>query len=226
MTISFLFLALSVSPAFADKTPECGVGRHWVRAHHSNAYTRADGTPVSASEVPSHCQTNPPSFAKWSEKLKRGMPPKWIEKSEKISAWTPEERERILDALGNLPSELLRDSVDGIYRLKRSAPYDKNPASGVRGEIAVYDPAFAEKQNLSRILGHELAHELFNNLNTPEKDLYRELADWTLSKTPSGDYILVPTRPRDAYVKMTAKRILPRTLPIILNTSYSIPRHS
>ncbi len=118
MQISLLFLTLFASIASADKTPSCKPGQHWVRAHHRRAYIRADGAPVSASAVTPHCQNNPPSLAKWNERLKVGTPPRWIQKNEKPKAWTTEEKERVLEALASLPLELLRDSIDGNLPIK------------------------------------------------------------------------------------------------------------
>jgi hypothetical protein len=35
---------------------KCSPGQHWVRSHSRGAYTRSDGTLVSATHVQAHCQ--------------------------------------------------------------------------------------------------------------------------------------------------------------------------
>ena len=98
---------------------QCPSGLHWVRPHPRRAYTRSDGTHVSATQVRAHCQGNPPAYAVWNPRLKSGFPTKWENKSEKARPWAEDEKERVLEALSVLPDDLLAKSVEGIYRLEK-----------------------------------------------------------------------------------------------------------
>jgi hypothetical protein len=200
---SILVVSGLASNAEASELGRCSSGEHWVRAHERRAYLRADGTPVDASHVSAHCHPNPPSYAKWAERLRPGMPPGWLNKTEKQSAWTDEEKERILEALSSLPKELLAAPVNGIYRLKQSESYEKNPASGHDDTAAVYDSAFEKSQNLARVLGHEFAHRVYSQFSGVDARSYNSAADWRVVKTPSGEVVFVPMR--EAFVEEDGK---------------------
>ena len=161
----------------APKTKICPPGEHWVKAHHRRAYIRSDGSKVSATEVTAHCQKDPIGSSFWKPKLKTGKPPGWERAQEKVGAWTPEEDERVLEALALIPDSLWAKTLNGIYRLGKSVDYP-NPASSMSGQIALYDTAFDETRNLTRILAHELAHESYRNLSQDEAKSYGEAANW------------------------------------------------
>lgn len=111
----------------------------------------------------------------------------------------------MLEAFSQLPPELLKDSVESIFRLIKSSLYDRNPASGESGEIAVYDAAFNSKVNLARVLAHEFAHEVYRQLSYAELDDYRKAADWLNIKIPQSTggnkFQSIPNRDSDAYVE-------------------------
>ncbi len=187
-------LPLNTLAAPAPAAQTCPAGEHWVQAHHRNGYIRGDGVAVSATDVVAHCHPNPPTYSVWKDKLLNGLPPGWELKSEKSKPWTIAERERILEALALLPPALLNLPIKGIYRGVRSSLDNANPASGNAGAIVIYDPAFMDKENLSRILAHELAHEEYRQLSDADRRNYSETAQWKTRQTPSGKQILVPMR--------------------------------
>jgi hypothetical protein len=181
----FLFSFLDASQALANKkdpVPPCQLGEHWVRAHHRNAYVRVDGTSVSASQVLAHCQKDPPSYAKWKTRLLDSNATRGWKKSEKQKPWSEDERERVFEALSELPELLLLDSVHSIYRAVKSEDFDQNPASGDDGFIVLYDHAFIPKQNLGRVLAHELAHELFRRVSDDTRKQYASSVGWKTVK--------------------------------------------
>ncbi len=55
--------------------------------------------------------------------------PAWGKK-EKVKNWKEEERERAFEALAELPSSILVESVKSIYRSEKSSQYEKNPEAG------------------------------------------------------------------------------------------------
>lgn len=185
-TLLFTFMFSSVSFATVEKAKEkksnlCPSGEQWVRAHTQNAYTRADGTPVSVSSHKAGCQKNPSSYAVWNDRLKTNRPPKWEFKNEISKAWTEDEKEKVLEALAVLPPLLVNEIVSGIYRLKISAQMPENPAANFQNQIALYDKAFLSKQNAARFLGHEFAHIFFQNLELGERVKYAKAAEWKAS---------------------------------------------
>ncbi|MBI4402627.1 MAG: hypothetical protein HY537_00610 [Deltaproteobacteria bacterium] len=158
----------------------CGKGQHWVKPHPRRAYYRGDGTYVRATDVTGHCHANPPGYDVWNNKLMTGRPLSW-HKEEKTATWTDEERERILEALGDLPAALKDEGIDGIYRLMRAID-PANPASNNFNSIVVYDSAFNKDYNLAHVLGHELSHRLYGSLSEREKDSFRISGKWRLTK--------------------------------------------
>ena len=206
-SILFLFgiLFIMSQANAANPTPgTCPPGQHWVRSHPRRAFTRTDGTPVSATYVSACCKPNPTAYKSWNTRLKEGMPPGWIQIHEKQKEWGPDEQERVLEALSDLPASLLVDKVRGIYRLEKSSSDDENPASGQPGEIALYDPAFDPKQNLTRILAHEFAHEIFRQYSKSEEINYLAAADWIVFRnTKTGETRFIPNR--DNYVEDDGK---------------------
>lgn len=169
---------LLCTPSFGEITLEsCSPGEYWVRAHHRRAYTRADGTFVRPSGVSAHCQKNPAGFDHWNPRKRKGLPPGWQHPEEKSKAWTEEEWERVLEALSELPELLWVPSVEGIYRLAKSR-FPANPAAGEPKSIAIYDAAFETKRNLTQILAHELAHELYRSLSETDVRSYQRATHW------------------------------------------------
>ena len=150
----------------------CQKGQHWVRAHYRKGYIRADGVNVSATSVVAHCQDNPPSNQNWQVKLATGLPHAWQQGGERTVEWTLEQKERVLDALSPLPQVLLNTAIEGIYRLKTSKIDVDNPAAGFNGQIAIYDPAFSTRQNLSRVMAHEIAHEMYRQFSFADRTEY------------------------------------------------------
>ena len=146
-----------------------------------------------------HCQKNLPGTETWIDKIRTGFPPRWQIKSEKQKDWTEDEKERVLEALSDLPKNLIINSVDGIYRLKTSGIYNLNPGSQHKHEIVLYDEAFGERQNMARVLAHEFAHELYSQFSDSETDDYNKVADWITRDLPSGRKMIIPNR--DGYVE-------------------------
>lgn len=141
---------------------------------------------VSSSEVIAHCQKNPPSYEKWSNKLKKGAPKNWENKKEKPKQWTEEEKERVLDALSELPTILLDCEVEGIFRMEKFLTDESNLAAGKDRQIVLHNNAFEKNQNLTRILAHEFAHKLYRQFyDTQDKGKsYAKSADWLSMKNP------------------------------------------
>jgi hypothetical protein len=155
----------------------CPKGQYSVRSHPRRAYYKADGTYVSATQVSRSCREKRKGHDFWSQKLKEGHPRDWT-KREVHKKWTAEERERMLEALSELPEILWPKSLEGIYRMFKSKDHP-NPASHGGPFVVLYDTAFGENQRLARVLAHELAHQNYEELNLSEGSSYRSAAGWT-----------------------------------------------
>jgi hypothetical protein len=204
ITFFFIFIIsqFACSKTFASTHPnQCPTGQHWVRAYHRSAYTRVDGTLVSATEVSSHCQSNPPAYAIWHDRLKSGKPPHWQYPAEKAHAWTDDEKEKVIEALSELPSDILLNSVEGIYRLEKSIENPANPASNHENQIALYDSALKPGVDTARILAHEFAHKIYSQVyDEKERVKYAISADWM--GVPIGNTLtLIPSPIRDGFVE-------------------------
>ena len=149
-----------------------------MKAHKQSGYTRGNGTQVTGSSHKAGCQKNPASYAVWNGRLKAGMPANWEFKKEKSKIWSEIEKERVLEALGSLPSLLVNENVSGIYRLKTSAQLEENPAANFQNAIALYDRAFESKLNVARVLGHEFTHLFYRSLSFAEQFDYAKTAEW------------------------------------------------
>lgn len=205
--LPFLIYALQVlSPTVAlcaETAPKvCAANEHWVTAHFRRAYLKSDGTRVASANVSAHCQENPPSYAAWKEKLKSGMPPGWLTPNENPKPWTEDEKERVFEAIASLPVSLREIGLKGIYRMKESTEHSPNPGKGQSRTIALYDPAFDGKTNLSRILAHELAHEIFRQFSDDDREGYRLAGDWLkIPDRKAGKPQLVPNRDSASFVE-------------------------
>ena len=171
----FNFLALRSNYAFA-KT--CSADTYSVRAYHRSSYQRADGTFVQATSVSESCRIRRVGYEKWDNLLKNGRPVRWPA-DEKSASWTLEQRERVLEALSELPPALRDIPIQGIFRFKKSKHYP-NPGSKLGSNIALFDSAFDSSRNLARILAHELAHMSFERLNDKDAIDYRDKTQWTV----------------------------------------------
>lgn len=176
--LSLALLAFDGSSGWAKNEISCGQGQYRVRSHPRRAYYKADGTYVRATQVSSSCRDKRKEYDFWFDRLKSGTPPSWPHKIEKPANWTEEERERVLEALGELPEELWDQSIKGIYRLKRAKDHP-NPSSYGGSMIILYDSAFGEDRRLARLLAHELAHHRYAKLENGEVGTsYRRATGW------------------------------------------------
>lgn len=186
LTYLFTSVGIILFPSFILATEieqKCPPNQHWVKPHYRRAYIRTDGTPVSATQVIGHCKDNPPAYSKWQNRLKdeKVSPKLWPHPNEHQKHWSEEERERVIEALSDLPDTLLLNSVSGIFRFdKFSGTTNENPAANRNGVIVLYDSAFSTKGKLARILAHELSHEYYRQLSDDKTRSYLQVAQWFL----------------------------------------------
>ncbi|MBK9294475.1 MAG: hypothetical protein IPM57_08520 [Oligoflexia bacterium] len=148
---------------------QCPSGTHYVRAHDRDGYIRYDGVEVSPTKVSSHCRSNSSAYNKWIDKFIDSSPAKWPHITERFSKWTEAEKYKIIRAIEKLPEFLWRDSKRKIYRANKSAE-GKNPSTSSSKHLVVYDTAFTDKHDLSMVLAHEFAHELYDQDSQLAKD--------------------------------------------------------
>lgn len=175
---------------------QCPAGQHWVKSYYQPAYARSDGTPYSGSNHRAGCRNNPTSYAIWNVRLKSGLPPKWENKKEKSKPWSDDEKEKVLEALDELPPQLLLNTIQGIYRLAKSTDAELNPGASHNTEIVLYDTAFKKGNNLTRVIAHEFAHRLYRQeYDTGKWKDYAFVAQWKPFKNPkSHTAALLPGR--------------------------------
>ena len=166
-----------------------------MKAHFRHAYTRADGRHFSATNVTAHCSGNPPSFSFWNPKLKNTPPANWPIKDEVQKNWTAEEIERILEAVGFLPSEMSRDDIRQLTRMAKSILFPNPASADHNGNIVFYDNSFDDQHNLAQILAHEIAHRIYDSLSDDDRQSYRFAGGWVDLNVGKGspDYVLTRT---------------------------------
>lgn len=181
----------------------CQDGRHWVRAHHRHAYYRYNGTFVKAADVIAHCRDNPKGYGAWSKYIKSGKPKIWSQ-IEKLKTWNEEERERVLEAISDLPYFLRKQKIEGLYRMVKSET-EENPSSIYKNSIALYDLAFELKSNLARVIAHELTHSYYSTLLDKQKNEYEKIAGWDWLKIDDRHSVR-KTRPIENFVELSGMK--------------------
>ena len=164
------------------KAKKCRSTEHWVDSYYKRPYVKGNGKPISGEQIKGHCKQNSSDYPTWNQKLKDGKPESWPHKSEQAAKWTVEERERVLEALEETPKLLKDTNLYGIFRV-REAIDPNNPASNDYADIVIYDKAFSPDYNFTRILNHELAHRLYENLSEEEKIQFQDAGDWIIDSS-------------------------------------------
>lgn len=192
-----LSLIATTQIALAAAAESCPNGSYRVRSSDRKAYYRADGTFVRAAHVESYCRSKSASYLFWSSKLLDGRPDSWPLKKEISTKWTEEQKERLYEAMSEIPSGLWSKSVKGIYRFLKSRD-DPNPGSQYFGKIGLYDSAFNLDHRLAAVLAHELAHVLYDDLPPAITDSYENATGW---KRTLHSGIFVYSGRKDGYVE-------------------------
>lgn len=118
LMLMLILILLSFNASALDK--DCPEGTYRRRAHSRGAYYTSNGVFHKATSVrESKCIPKRAGHDFWINRLKNGSPPNWPLK-EGGAKWTEEQRDRVLEALSDLPEILWIQSIKGVYRLSRS----------------------------------------------------------------------------------------------------------
>jgi hypothetical protein len=172
--MKFIFIVLSLFFNLPASAQVCRPDEVYVRPHARDSYQKRDGTIYSAADVVGYCRQKSQS-ATLVKHLKNGKPVGWPHKNEKFVNWTKDEIELLVKALANLPIKI--SSLPIFFRAKTSIVAG-NPAASMSGIIVLYDKAFDNSIDLSRIIVHELAHELYRSKKPLELREYESVAKW------------------------------------------------
>lgn len=115
------------------------------------------------------------------KKIKSNFPSNWPRKENK-SDWSKSASQMTVEALTKVPDLFVKDEKFDVYRMSKSI-YDGNPASTSVERpysIVLYDTAFTNRFNLSRVLVHEFAHLYYSKLSSELKDSYNLKMNWFL----------------------------------------------
>lgn len=177
------FIFGSISTSLANICPE---GHFPVRSHPRNAYTKTDGTGVSATQVKEQCR--PYRTLKKPEPIFTTLAPKnWPNPNEKFKNWTKEEEIKIRAVLEKLPKSITNI---GKFTFLRSTEKSMNPSvsNSENQIIVIYDSVASH--NLSRVVSHELAHVFWDSLDYPQKQDFKVAAEWEVSKDKNSISLL------------------------------------
>ncbi len=164
---------------------ECTSSQYLVQSHFRKAYVRSDGTHVSSSQVKAHCKELTRELIFLKDRFKNGIPQDWPHRKEISKKWTESEKQRIIEAVATFPEDIIRDSIEGLYRLNKSKDYP-NPATSSDKVITIYDSAFDPNRNISRILAHEFLHHAYRDLAEKNRQDYRRATGWRLELEKDG----------------------------------------
>jgi len=169
------FILGSVSTSYASKCPE---GHFPVRSHPRNAYTKTDGTAVSATQVKEQCRPYK-TLKKPEPNFTTHAPKNWPNPNEKFKIWSKEEEFKIRSILEKLPKSITNI---GNITLLRSAEKSQNPSvsNSENQIIVIYDSVASH--DLSRIISHELAHIYWDSIDSTLQKNFQTAADWKISK--------------------------------------------
>lgn len=192
-----IYLVLLLSLGQSLFALDCLKDQVHVKAYHRGSYYRADGTFVSEADIKEHCRSNTESYKFWQGKFVDQGPANWPYKNEVSKKWTLDEKERIFEAICELPEQIWKKSEYKFYRMKKSKD-GENPATSADRIIVLYDNAFSKKYNLSRVIAHEFAHELYKKINRKMKSTYLIATNWLVEFV--GDEEVVQAKRLVGYV--------------------------
>jgi hypothetical protein len=173
--VVLFFIFRSIGTSYASKCPE---GHFPVRSHPRNAYTKTDGSNVSAAQVKEQCRPYK-TLKKQEPNFTTQVPKNWPKPNEKFKAWTKEEEIKIRSILEKLPKSITNI---GKITFLRSIEKSLNPSvsNSENQIIVIYDSVGSH--DLSRVISHELAHIYWDSLDYPQKEEFLVAAEWEASK--------------------------------------------
>lgn len=167
-----IFLFLFTATAFGVP---CEPYEIYIREQWIDAYTKLDGTKVSAHSRDAHCREIERSnyFQDSTNQTFKNIKPK-------IKRWNATEKKIVQENLALLPpwlskyylAEILRGDVGGS---------PKNPAASFAftRTLIVFDRFFKEKEKRDIII-HEMAHIAFSSIDPTQKLEFIRVSGWTI----------------------------------------------
>lgn len=173
--VILLFILGNIGTAYASN---CQEGYFPVRSHPRNAYTKTDGTAVSATQVKEQCRPYR-TLKKPEPNFTIQAPKNWPNPSEKFKGWSKEEEIKIRSILEKLPKPITNI---GKITFLRSTEKSTNPSvsNSENQIIVIYDSVTSH--DLSRVISHELAHFYWDSLDYKNKAEFRTAAEWKINR--------------------------------------------
>ena len=172
--MAFIFLILFSSLAFAGP---CGPHEIYVREQWIKAYTKSDGTKVSAHTRNAHCRelTRFNYFQDYSKQTFKGI-------KTTLKKWTAEERKIIGDHLEKLPSWLKKYKLTEILRGDIGGNA-LNPAAAISltKTLIVFDKFF-KSHNRQDIINHEISHIAIHDIDPDLIEVFSKASGWRKDK--------------------------------------------
>lgn len=191
--MAFIFLILFSSLVFAGP---CGPHEIYVREQWIKAYTKSDGTKVSAHSRDAHCRelTHFNYFQDSTKQQFRGI-------KTTLKKWTAKERKIIENHLEKLPvwlkkyklTEILRGDIGGNAL---------NPAAAIplTKTLIIFDQFF-KVSHQSDILVHELSHIALHSIDPQVAIKFANLSGWIIERNKK------PVPPRKVIIPDSANSV-------------------
>lgn len=134
------------------------------------------------------CNTKCEPDSYWKDKVKSGRPKDWEYTSEKIMEWSKDEKEQVEELLAQMPNDLNKLPLEGIYRMKKSIDIINPASTSYDGKVIVlYNNTFEHPSwSMQEVLLHEIGHSIYASYSTVDKQQYERKLGW--KKDNQGGY--------------------------------------
>ncbi len=170
----FIFLILLSSLVFAEP---CGPHEIYVREQWIKAYTKSNGTKVSAHSRDAHCRelTHFNYFEDSTKQTFKGI-------KTTIKKWTIEERKIIEAHLEKVPSWLKKYKLTEILRGDIGGNA-LNPAAAIplTRTLIIFDKFF-KSSNKQDIINHEISHIAIHDIDPDLIEVFSKASGWRKDK--------------------------------------------
>ncbi|HXH31113.1 MAG TPA: hypothetical protein VNJ01_09905 [Bacteriovoracaceae bacterium] len=168
-----IFLLLLISTAFALP---CGPHEIYIREQKIEAYTKLDGTKVTAHPRDAHCRE-----IERSNYFQDSTNQKFIKIRPRIKKWTASEKKIVQENLALLPPWLSKYHLQEVLRGDIGGHPD-NPAASVvpTRTLLIFDQFFKEKDKRAIVI-HEMAHIASRSIDPALVIEFSRASGWTVN---------------------------------------------
>lgn len=136
------------------------------------------------------------------KKILSGQPRDWPLKEMSLK-WSPSEIKAVSERISQVPDQIFEPGNFEFYRMAKSVDFP-NPATNANTSppaIVLYDTAFSQRYDLTRVIFHEMTHVFYQKMPASLKDNYNLKMNWVLVDPIKNRWI----SRKDSFVKENGK---------------------